>query len=59
MKPKTVAILMLTLFAVFAVALVWVAVYVNNQTQRCASIGATYDGPGVCKFTHESRVPTP
>jgi hypothetical protein len=59
MSLKWVAVVGLTLFAVFAGVLVWVAVYVSDQSGRCAKIGATYDGPGICKITEERRVQTP
>lgn len=37
----------------------WVFKNVRDQSVRCISIGAKYDGPGICKFTEERWVPTP
>lgn len=59
MSGKIVAAIMIPIFVLFAVGVVSAVIYVHDQTARCASIGAAYDGPGVCKFTQERRVPTP
>lgn len=43
----------------FAGALLGVALYVNNGSQRCAEIGAEYWGPGLCRYVQERQVPMP
>lgn len=56
---KVVAYAGLSIFFLFVTALVWVAMYVGDQTQRCATIGAQYGGPGICKISEEKTVRTP